>query len=246
MDYIIDFKPHKEEMINTNYYADIESKISTGKSITQTEAENFLGMVNYLIRTKVSPSFTNFENTCDLAQSILGYYLDSINCKVAHCSTQKVIAPKVEGHNFSVVSLNVEGEEKDYLLDPTYIQFFTKEKCNKERYVVSTRNPNLVLLTPAPGFFIKEEDMDAANFLLKYGYIELTPEYAKIYGDSFYNTDRGVKLAPKEFLELPGSMYLRSFKTGTEQLSLSKELLLANNQLITNFQYLDVTKAKVG
>ena len=245
MDYIIDFKPHKEEMINTNYYADIESKISTGKSITQTEAENFLGMVNYLIRTKVSPSFTNFENTCDLAQSILGYYLDSINCKVAHCSTQKVIAPKVEGHNFSVVSLNVEGEEKDYLLDPTYIQFFSTETCNESNYMISKRNPNLVLLTPSPGYFINEEDMAPVQFLLKYGYIELTPEYAKIYGDSFYNTDRGIKVNPKERKSLPSLMYLRSFKSGREPLSISAVELNKNNQNITIFQSVENTTKKV-
>lgn len=32
----------------------------------------------------------------------------------------------------------------------------------------------------------------AAQFLLRYGYIELTTEYAKMYGDSFYNTKKGV------------------------------------------------------
>lgn len=245
MKYIVDFKPYKEENIDTNYYSEIEKKISEGRSITQNEAENFLRVIAYLTRQKVSPDFLDFENTCDLAQSILGHYLETINCKVVHCSTQSTIAPKVMGHNFSIISLNVEGEEKDYLVDPTYIQFFRKEKCNASNYVISTKVPNLVLLTPHPGYFIKEEDQDAADYLLRYGYIELTPEYAKMYGDSFFNTDRGLKLEPTNPKSLPASMYYKSYKTGTESLSTTKEQLLKTNQNLTTFQDLATTAKKI-
>jgi hypothetical protein len=31
----------------------------------------------------------------------------------------------------------VEGEEKPFLLDPTYIQFFHQEKCQKSAFFVS-------------------------------------------------------------------------------------------------------------
>ena len=74
--------------------------------------------------------------------------------------------------------------------------------------------------------------MDSVNFLLKYGYIELTPEYAKVYGDSFYNTDRGIKINPKEQKSLPSLMYLKSFKSGNEQLSTTREKLSIYNQNI--------------
>lgn len=244
MKYIIDFKPYQAEISNPDYYADIEKRIALGQSITQNEAEKFLGMVSCLTRTKINPNMDVFDNTCDLAQSILGHYFEGINAKIAHCSTQRVISPKVTGHNFSVVSLNVEGEEKDFLLDPTYIQFFTKETCNESNYVLSKRNPNLVLLTPSPGYFIKEEDIEPVSFLLKYGYIELTPEYAKIYGDSFYNTDRGLKLNPKEPKSLPSLMYFRSFKNGTEPLSTTIERLTICNQNIELFQSLESTIKK--
>ena len=87
--------------------------------------------------------------------------------------------------------------------------------------------------------------MEPVQFLLKYGYIELTPEYAKIYGDSFYNTDRGIKVNPKERQSLPSLMYLRSFKSGREPLSISAVELNKNNQNITIFQSVENTTKKV-
>lgn len=245
MKYIVDFKPYVDEKNEMNHYADIERRITLGQSITQSEAEDFLAKVSYLTRKKLNPNMDNFDNLCDTAQSILGYYFEDINAKVTHCSTQRVISPKVTGHNFSIVSLNVEGEEKDFLLDPTYIQFFSTETCNESNYMISKRNPNLVLLTPSPGYFINEEDMEPVQFLLKYGYIELTPEYAKIYGDSFYNTDRGIKINPKERKSLPSLMYFRSFKSGREPLSISAVELNKNNQNITIFQSVENTTKKV-
>ena len=244
MKYILDFIPYQEDNMDVEYYAEIENKIANNQSITENDAENFLRTINYIIRKKINPELDNFENTCDLAQSILGHYLNSINCKVAHCSTQNVIAPKVAGHNFSIVTLNVEGEEKDYLVDPTYIQFFTQDTCNESNFVVSTKNPNLILLTPSPGYFISNQDNEPAEFLLRYGYIELTPEYAKMYGDSFYNTDRGLKLNPKEKKSLPGLMYLKSFKDGHEPLSTTHEKLLINNQNVVNFNSLESVSKK--
>ena len=236
MKYIVDFKPYQPKMYDIHYYSEIEEKISLGESITQNEAEQFLGMICYLTRSKINPNMDNFENMCDISQSILGHYFTDINAKIVHSSTQKTITPKVTGHNFSVISLNVEGEEKDFLLDPTYIQFFSEETCNDANYMISKRNPNLVLLTPSPGYFIKPEDMDAINFLLKYGYIELTPEYAKIYGDSFYNTDRGIKINPKEPKSLPSLMYLKCFKSGEEKLSTTREKLLMDGKALLPFQ----------
>lgn len=245
MKYIVDFNPYTENNIDISYYADIEKQLTAGESISQNEAENFLRVINYITRTKISTTLEDYENKCDLAQSILGHYFEDINCNVAHCSTQSTIAPKVAGHNFSVINLLVEGEERAYLLDPTYIQFFTQDTCNASNYVVSAKNKNLILLTPSPGYFIKEEDQDAADFLLRYGYIELTDEYAKMYGDSFYNTDRGLKLNPTEFKSLPGTMYKKSFKSGAEPLSTSKEKLLTHGQAIIPFQDLEKT-AKIA
>lgn len=246
MDYIVDFKPYKEMFINTEYYAAIEGKISTGESITQNEADMFLRLIVYLTRKNINPNMDNFDNKCDLAQSILGHYLKKINCKASHCTTLEAVSSNCQGHNFSVVELNVEGERKNYLLDPTYIQFFREENCNSSKYYMSPQYPGYVLLTPDAGYFIKEEDKTATEYLLKYGYIELTPEYARMYGDSFYNTRKGIDPKPMEFKSMPGDVYIKTFSQGKEPLSTTNEKLMYYGQDITPFRSQKITASKVG
>lgn len=235
MGYIIDFEPFEQVEIDNNYYEDIEKKISLNKSITQNDAENFFRTISYLTRKAINPNMDNFDNKCDLAQSILGHYLEEINCKVYNCATHTNISPTIDGHSFTMVTINVEGEERNYLLDPTYIQFFKKERCHKGRYLINPKDPTLPLLVPDPGYFIQEEDKDAAEFLLRYGYIEMTEDYAKMYGDSFYNADRRRRIDPYAYESLPGDMYISLFKKGKEKLSTSRDELSLRGQLLPRF-----------
>lgn len=246
MDYVIDFKPYKAKEIDLDYYANIERRISRGEAITENEADNFLRTIIYLTREKIDPTLTNFDFKCDLAQSIIGNYLEDINCQASHCSTLHAISPKILGHNFSVATLNVEGEQRSYLLDATYSQFFKKENCQSNKFLLNQDNKYEVLLTPDPGYFIKEEDREATEFLLRNGYIELTPEYAKMYGDSFFNTKQGVDPYPLDYKELPASIYLKTFTRGTEKLSTSKEKLMYQNQNIPTFNELERVSTKLG
>lgn len=245
MEYIVDFKPYIKENIDISYYSTIEEKISSNKSITQAEAENFLQTISYIIRKTINPNMDNFDYKCDLAQSILGNYLEKINCKYAPCATQNVITAGVEGHSFTTVMLNVEGEEKTYLVDPTYIQFFHKDKCQLSNYFISPLYPDRILLTPNPGFFIRREDQEASEFLLKYGYIELTEEYARMYGDSFLNTKTGENPNNLEFKTIPGSVYQNAFTKGRESLSKTDSELTLEEKNITPFQELSRTSQKV-
>lgn len=236
MKYIVEFDPYEEKTINNTYYSDIERKISTKESITQNEAEDYLRRVCYEVRQNINPDMDNFDNKCDLAQSILGHYFNKIGCKYSPCATHIAITDGVDGHSFTVVSLNVEGEEKPFLIDPTYIQFFHHEKCQESAFFVSPILPDRCILTPDAGYFIKEEDKDAANFLLRYGYIELTPEYARMYGDSFFNTKSGAN--PKNFVyqSIPGKIYMNAFLKGKEKLSKTEHELMHNGQCIIPFQ----------
>lgn len=245
MDYIIDFKPYIEENIDNDYYKDIEKRITAHESITQNEAEDFLRVINYIVRNNINPNLDNFDYKCDLAQSILCHYFKKINCQVTACATQNVITAGVEGHSFTIITLNVENEEKNFLLDPTYIQFFKKEKCQESNYFVSPLVPNRILLTPNPGYFINEADKEAAEFLLRYGYIELTPEYAQMYGDSFYNTKPGDDFDKLEFKTIPGNVYINSFLKGKEPLSKTEEELRISCQDIVPFQDRHKGSAKV-
>ena len=236
MEYIMGFFPYEEKQSNNNYYANIESKISNGKSITLNEAEDYLRTISYEVRKSINPNMDNYDYKCDLAQSIFGHYFNKIGCKYFPCATHNVITNGVDGHSFTIISLNVEGEERNYLLDPTYIQFFHKEKCQKSAYFVSPILPDKCLLTPDAGYFIKDEDKDATEFLLKYGYIELTQDYARMYGDSFLNTKAGYNPNDFQYKTIPGKIYINSFLTGHEHLSKSEAELLHNGQTIVPFQ----------
>lgn len=235
MSYIVNFKPYKEDNINFEYYANIEQKVSAGQSISQNEAENYMRLLAYITRKKINQEMDNFDFKCDLAQSMIGHYLDEINCRYSPCSTQRAISDKATGHNFTTIFLNVEGEEKRYLFDPTYIQFFHTERCLNTNFLVSDLFPDKILLTPDPGFFIRIEDKEPAEFLLTNGYIELTPDYARMYGDSFLNTICGKNPKYLKYESIPGDIYCNAFTKGRETLSKTKEELELNSQRIVTF-----------
>lgn len=235
MSYIVDFKPYKEENINIEYYANIEQAIASKQSIKQNDAENFIRLLAYITRKKINPEMDNYDFKCDLAQSMICHYLDEIQCKYSPCSTQRVISDKADGHNFTTMTLNVEGEEKTYLFDPTYIQFFHTEKCQSSNYFISDIYPDKILLTPDPGFFIRLEDKEPAEFLLTNGYIELNPEYARMYGDSFLNTVCGKNPKYLKYETIPGDIYCNAFTKGREPLSKTIEELEQNNQRLITF-----------
>ena len=236
MEYIVDFKPYQNGNINIDQCARIEEAIKENKSISLNDAEEFLRNISYLVRRSINPNMDNFDLKCDLAQAILGHYFNKINCRYAPCATHNVITSQIDGHSFIVITLNVEGEDKSFLLDPTYIQFFHKDKCQRDNYFVSPMYPDKVLLTPDAGFFIKEEDKEPVDFLLRYGYIELTEEYARIYGDSFLNTKTGTNPQNLRYQSMPGSIYIKSFLKGKEPLSKTEKDLKESNQLLETFQ----------
>ena len=236
MGYIVDFKPYQNRNININECARIEQAIENKQSINQNDAENYLSNLICLVRRSINPNMDNFDMKCDTAQAILGHYFHQINCRYAPCATHNVITSQIDGHSFVVVTLNVEGEDKNFLIDPTYIQFFHQDKCQRDNYFVSPMYPDKVLLTPDAGFFIKEEDMEPVDFLLRYGYIELTEEYARIYGDSFLNTKTGTNPNNLTYQTMPGSIYIKSFLKGKEPLSKTKQELKESNQLLETFQ----------
>ena len=63
-------------------------------------------------------------------------------------------------------------------------------RCNEGRYYTEEENTNLKV-APDPGYFIT--DIDFAKTLMKDGYIELTKENAKKYGEAFYKASIPLK-----------------------------------------------------
>ena len=174
MNYIVDFDPINISDIDIVYYANIENKIINGESLTLKEVNDFLDIINYIVRSKINPNLDNYDNKCDLAISILYHYLKNLNSNVYSCVTHKSITESIVGHSFLTLQLFVDGKIKNYLIDPTYIQFFKKGKCSENNYYISTNYNNMILLTPDPGYFIKEEMKHHCIFLLNHGYMELT------------------------------------------------------------------------
>ena len=229
MNYIIEFTPHITYYIDIKYLSDIEHKITNKISITNEELTYFLDYIIYLTRYNINPSLDNYDFKCDLAQSILYYYLKNLNCNIHPLTTQNSITNNITGHSFITLELIVNNESKYYLLDPTYIQFFKINKCNKDAYFIHPIYKNHVLLTPDPGFFIQENMKENAKFLLNHGYIELNEKTAQMYGDSFYNTKTGNNPNPYKFNSIPGSIYLNAFTKGYTQLSKTEQELIDNN-----------------
>lgn len=221
MNYIIDSNPNKLE-INYDFISNIEKNIEENIPLTKEETNYFLDYLVYATRTKLTNDLDNysFEWKCDTAISIIGNYLNSLNVQYNVCDSQKVITQGITGHTFMIVKLNTEDGIINYLVDPTYRQFFIKDNCTKEKYVLIN---GMYIITPSPGYFIKNEDKNIIKTFLQKGYSVLDHNIARIYGDSFYNTKVGMNDTP--FRSIPGSIYINSFLKGNSTLSKTEDEL---------------------
>jgi len=226
MEYIIDYDPFVPVGIDIELLLSIENKIRNNCDLTAEEAKMFLDNLSYLVRYKINPNLNDYTYKCDLAQSILYYYFMGLGCKVILNATQNAIMHNIEGHNFLVLELNVSGEKRLFLIDPTYVQFFKKEDCVKEKYIIIN---DIAVITPKPGYFIKVDEQEYAKYLLRYGNIILNEEIAMMYGNSFYNTKVGECYHSIDnahtFKSMPGSVYIRAFSKNNCAVSKTKEEL---------------------
>lgn len=243
MEYIVNYEPFIPDNIDLERLASIETKIKNNEAITSEEAKIFLDNLIYLVRYKINPELSDYTFKCDLAQSMLYHYLKDLGCKVTPNNTQNSITNNIEGHNFLIVEFNIQGVNSIFLLDPTYIQFFKKEECMKENYMVIN---NAIVKTPKPGYFISKQHQHFANCLLQYGNIALTEEVAMMYGDSFYNTKVGEYYLPINnmytFKSIPGSIYITSFNKGSGLISKTKDDLQEMGLLIESVVELEELK----
>lgn len=211
-----------EELCRNNVLLDIPS------------IEVLLRNLSCIVRRKIADcegikmSEYSYSNKCDLAQSMIYYYLRNLGIKVNPINTNEVISG-VCGHSIVIATFKTIIGEKIFLLDPTYLQFFCKENCDISKYVVIN---NIVCVSPDPGYFIaKSNKEDVILPLLQNGYTELREEVAKVYGDSFFQTKQGTLLEQVKNNVTSGLNYIRWFKHYTSKLSKTKEEL-ANMDLL--------------
>lgn len=225
MKFIMNSTP-KTVNIDSKVIEELERKVESNIPLSTDEIKLFLDNICYLTRCKFTNDFDNYDFSfkCDKAVSIITHYLNDLGVETHPCSTQSEITTDIEGHSFLVARFNVMGMLVPYLIDPTYRQFFTDDKKD---YL--THN-GMILKTPSPGHFIKDEDKPLVERLLIDGYHILDENTARIYGDSFYNTKTGY--TTKDFKSINGNIYINSFTKGHAPLSKTKEELESEDLLI--------------
>lgn len=203
--YIIDFKPNflSKESINSKTVQTIEEVLKIAISLTFKKLSN-----------KIDLDIQKYPltNKCDMIRNELGEFLADLQVNTTHLETQEVLGDDVIGHSILLVTDDKTG--KRYLADPTYSQFFLKNKCSEANFLIKKE---MVLLSPDPGYYYLKNPnkVNFAKSLLENGYFELTEENAKIYFDSFYKTRHGrtayMDLIGKES-EISGELYLKSLE----------------------------------
>ena len=234
MNKIIDFELN-ETIDKEDKILEIEELCKNGMPISEEDVEILLRNLSYIVRKKIADyegknmREYSYSYKCDLAQSMICYYLKKLNIKTNPINTNEVMNG-VTGHSLVITNINTVDKEKTYLIDPTYIQFFEKENCDSSKFVIIK---NQVCISPDPGYFIVENHTeDVIRPLLENGYIEWTDEVAKAYGDSFFQTKQGT--APDQIKNnvASGSNYIRWFQRYISPLSKSEETLRNMNLLI--------------
>lgn len=184
--YIVNENP---KIINydNNDFINAISLYKTNKYISIDDAIIILDMIVQHVR-KIFSSFGidiknhTLDGYCELSQILTIYPLEKLGLKVTKNTAKKCFDYPLN-HAFGTVTFNIMKNgiisEKTFLIDATYRQFFTSEKCNRGMYYLNK--------IPDVGYFVKDKNF-AAN-LIRDGYFILNDETAKKYGEPFYKTN---------------------------------------------------------
>lgn len=226
--YINGTLPFTEEITDKNNIIKIMGKIKQGEFLTQEEAEELLKFINCNARKKLAKKTwrdldSDFEGFCGTSQVIsMGLYKE-MGLSVKYCNARNFDGTnRRASHAFGIVYIPIGNEIKPYLIDLTFKQFCTCEKCDVERYNEKSL-PYGIPAAPHPGYFLNqtEEGRSIIEQLLGVGFVQLTPEVAKLYGDSFVLSTRDLKfyngIIPHEYTtEYISEDYLKSMQIPDE------------------------------
>ena len=186
---------------NINYKPSLETpteiieklKNNQNKSLTIKEANSLLTWVvnrtwKNLSHLGIDITCNSLNGFCEIAQVCSLYILESLGLKVTKNNAESSFDYKFH-HVFGTVTIPIDNNgtitNQIFLIDPTYKQFFTTVRCNHGRYYAKEENTGLIV-APDPGYFMKtEKEIEISKSIIENGYILLTEEVAKIYGDGF-------------------------------------------------------------
>lgn len=106
----------------------IVDKILNKEKINSKELTLLLD--NLVNKTKEIVNSKTYENTCDLAQGLIGRYLNSLKVINFPNLSIKAISEGVVGHSFTVADFKEFGQDL-YLLDPTLCSLLSLMKSIK-------------------------------------------------------------------------------------------------------------------
>lgn len=172
---------------------EVIEKVNESNPLTMEEA-------NILLRWVVNDTWHTLEKLgldlsrnslcgyCDFGQLNSIYPLEKLGFPVTKNTTETCFDTYFH-HAFGTVTMNILEDEKvvpkTFLIDTTYKQFFTTVRCNNGRYFTKNEDYD-VDASPDCGFFMKTDfEKEVASKLITNGYILLTNDVAKIYGDGF-------------------------------------------------------------
>lgn len=183
--YIIDEEPKRFVIDESRLDEDIDS-LKKGNDLTDEEIEILLQASVMNARRGFETLGIDIKNNslngfCELGQALSLMPLENIGLEVTKNSASESFDYPFN-HAFGTVTFPYDGATKTYLIDTTYRQFFTTNRCNEGRYYQEEENTGLKV-APDPGYFIEDEEF--ARNLMRNGYIELTEETATKYGEAF-------------------------------------------------------------
>lgn len=211
----------------------VVDKDELDKAINHLEEGNGLTLdeIETLLQASVENARSNFANLgidvktnslngfCELGQALTLMPLESLGLKVTK-NTAKESFGYPFNHAFGTVTFPYNGGEITYLIDSTYRQFFTTNRCNEGRYHQEEENTGLKV-APDPGYFVEDESF--ARNLMRNGYVPLTKENATKYGEAFYKAS--ISLEKQENLNNSNINYYENIINSNEDYKVDKEEL---------------------
>ena len=186
-----------EEKLKDSLYKNKNNNVIT-EGISKKDAESLLAWVvqnareNFIAHSNISLKEESLLGFCGFGQGITAITLENMGLFPNLLNANPTFSNQAGRHAFLTVEIpikqdNGEIENTAYLVDTTYRQFFLRNEvtnCYGE-YIKDKRYGGRV--APLAGYWILQmpNGKEFAAELLSKGFIELTEENAKIYGDSF-------------------------------------------------------------
>ncbi|MGN1372337.1 MAG: hypothetical protein ACI4XM_08715 [Candidatus Coprovivens sp.] len=183
-------------IVDSNPLFDVCDSRFVGKSLSYIDKKDFLDYIVWFTRMRLLEThqdqnygeFIDFNNLslmndCKLACNIIKLVCDTllISCdvvKIPPAFTDEFPLYRGNGfHYFCLVTL----DDKKYIIDTTYRQFFTLDSNNINRLGVMGLNG----CKPGVYMMMNESRLKTALGLLRYGFIEANSENLKNYFDGF-------------------------------------------------------------